>query len=45
MISEYTVTWARSAEADLINIVEYIAIDSPRNALRVFNKIKKKPLT
>ena len=42
MISEYTVTWARSAEADLINIVEYIAIDSPRNALRVFNKIKKK---
>lgn len=42
MISEYSVFWSRTAETDLINIVEYIAVDSPRNALGVFNKIKKK---
>ena len=42
MISEYYVSWAQTAETDLINIVEYIAPDSPRNALGIFNKIKQK---
>ena len=42
MISEYSVFWSRTAETDLINIVEYIAVDSPPNALGIFNKIKKK---
>ena len=42
MISEYSVFWSRTAETDLINIIEYIAVDSHRNALGIFNKIKKK---
>ena len=42
MISEYSVSWARTAETDLINIVEYIALDSPGNALAILNKIKQK---
>ncbi len=42
MISEYSVSWARTAETDLINIVEYIVLDSPRNALKIFNQIKQK---
>lgn len=42
MISEYTVTWTLVAETDLMNIIEHISFDSPRNALRAFNKIKHK---
>ena len=42
MTPAYQVLWTRVAENDLREIVEYIAIDSPRNALDILNKIKKK---
>ncbi|MBC2715260.1 MAG: type II toxin-antitoxin system RelE/ParE family toxin [Desulfobacteraceae bacterium] len=38
----YEVVWARVAENDLKEIIDYIAIDSPANALKIFQKIKKK---
>lgn len=41
MNTEYTVVWAGVAEKDLINIIEYIAEDSPQNALNILTKIKK----
>ncbi len=41
MSTEFNVVWASIAEKDLINIVEYIAEDSPRNALNILAKIKK----
>ncbi len=37
----YKVVWSRTAENDLLKIVEYIAQDSPGNALKVLKKIKK----
>ena len=37
----YNVIWASVAEKDLLNIVEYIAEDSPQNALQILAKIKK----
>ena len=36
------VEWAAIAEDDLKQIINYIAIDSPVNALRILAKIKKK---
>lgn len=41
MSTKFNVVWASIAEKDLINIVEYIAEDSPRNALNILAKIKK----
>ena len=38
----YGNVWADSAENDLKEIIDYIAIDSPANALEIFLKIKKK---
>ena len=38
----YEIVWARTAENDLNEIVDYIAIDSPANALKIFKKIKIK---
>jgi addiction module RelE/StbE family toxin len=38
----YDVVWSNIAETDLKNIVEYIADDSPPNALKIFNRIKQK---
>ena len=38
----YEIVWARIAENDLKEIIDYIAIDSPSNALKVFNKIKNR---
>ncbi len=35
------VIWSNVAENDLKNIVEYIAADSPSNALRIFKNIKQ----
>lgn len=35
------VIWANVAENDLKNIIEYIAADSPSNALRIFKNIKQ----
>lgn len=42
MSLEYNIIWADIAEKDLKNIIEYIADDSPINALKVFKKIKEK---
>ncbi|MEW6186807.1 MAG: type II toxin-antitoxin system RelE/ParE family toxin [Thermodesulfobacteriota bacterium] len=42
MTSEYKVIWANVAENDLTKIIEYIAEDSPQNALNIFNKIRQK---
>jgi toxin ParE1/3/4 len=39
---KYEVTWASVAENDLARIIEYIANDSPANALKVLNKLKEK---
>lgn len=42
MQKDYEVIWAETAENDLLNIVEYIAQESPGNALKLLNEIKKK---
>jgi plasmid stabilization system protein ParE len=41
MSKKYNVIWANVAEKDLINIIEYIAEDSPQNALKILAKIRK----
>ena len=38
----YEIVWARVAENDLKEMIDYIAIDSPTNALKIFKKIKNK---
>lgn len=40
MSRDFEVVWAKTAETDLIKIIEYIALDSPENALKILNKIK-----
>lgn len=42
MSKKYKVIWSEVAEGDLTNIIEYISIDSPSNALKIFKKIKQK---
>ena len=42
MSKKYKVIWADTAEKDLIEIIEYIAINNPENALKILTKIKKK---
>jgi len=42
MKSKYKVIWANVAEADLKDIIEYISIDNPQNALKILKKIKQK---
>ena len=42
MNQSYEIAWARVAENDLKEIIDYIAIDSPNNALKIFQNIKKK---
>ena len=41
MIQKDDILWAGVAENDLKEIIEYIAIDSPADALRIFKKIKQ----
>ena len=41
----YEIVWARIAENDLKEIIDYIAIDSPANALKFLKKIKNKTST
>lgn len=40
MTPEFEVNWTNIAEQDLIKIIDYISIDSPKNALGVLKKIK-----
>ncbi len=42
MSKKYGVVWSNVAEDDLKNIIEYIAADSPSNALKIFRRIKQK---
>ncbi len=42
MNKKYAVIWASAAENDLARIIEYLAVDSPANALKVLDKLKKK---
>jgi len=42
MSPKYDIIWAGVAENDLKEIIEYIAIDSPANALNTLKKIKQK---
>ncbi len=42
MNKKYAVIWASTAENDLARIIEYLAVDSPANALKVLDKLKKK---
>jgi len=42
MKQNYKVIWANVAESDLKDIIEYISIDSPQNALRILKNIKQK---
>ncbi len=41
MSDNYKIEWAEVAEKDLKGIVEYIAEDSPANALNILRKIKQ----
>ncbi len=41
MSKKYKVIWSKVAEDDLINIIEYISVDSPSTALKIFKKIKQ----
>jgi toxin ParE1/3/4 len=42
MSKKYDIIWAGVAENDLNEIIEYIASDSPSNALQTLKKIKQK---
>ena len=42
MKPKYKIVWANVAESDLNDIIEYISIDSPQNALKILEKIKQK---
>ncbi len=42
MNRKYQVVWAGVAENELKNILEYIAIDNPSNALEIFQEIIQK---
>ena len=42
MSKKYQVVWSNIAENDLKSIIDYIADDSPSDALKIFKKIKQK---
>jgi plasmid stabilization system protein ParE len=42
MDNKFEIIWSATAENDLRAIIEYIAKDSPTNALNILSKIKKK---
>jgi plasmid stabilization system protein ParE len=44
MSQTYQIVWASVAENDLREIIEYIAIDNPTNALKTLQKIKQRVL-
>ncbi len=41
MDKTYQIVWAGVAENDLKDIIKFIAIDSPANALKILNNIKQ----
>jgi plasmid stabilization system protein ParE len=42
MNKKYKVVWAAVAEIDLKQIIDYMAVDSPGNALQILKKIRQK---
>lgn len=42
MTQKYQVKWAAVAQSDLKQIIDYIALESPANALQIIGKIKHK---
>ena len=42
MNPKYKIIWPNVAENDLKNIIEYISVNSPQNALKILKKIKQK---
>ena len=42
MNPKHKIIWTNVAENDLKNIIEYISVDSPQNALKILKKIKQK---
>ena len=42
MNEKYRVKWAAVAQSDLKQIIDYIAIDSPGNALKILKTLKQK---
>ena len=42
MSDQYDVQWAEVAKNDLKEIINYIAVDSPENAMKILKKIKQK---
>jgi plasmid stabilization system protein ParE len=41
-MKKYKVEWAAAAETDLKQIIDYLAADSPGNALQIFKKIRQR---
>ncbi len=41
MNKNHEVAWSKIAENDLKSIIEYIAVDSPSNALKIYKKLKQ----
>jgi toxin ParE1/3/4 len=41
-MKKFKVEWAAAAESDLKQIIDYLAADSPGNALQIFKKIKQR---
>lgn len=42
MSRKYKIIWSKTAHADLATIIEYIAQDSPTNAIKILKNIKSK---
>ncbi|MGB5216680.1 MAG: type II toxin-antitoxin system RelE/ParE family toxin [Smithella sp.] len=42
MNEKYEVEWASAAESDLKRMIDYIAEDSPDNALQILKKVRQK---
>jgi len=40
-MKEFSVLWSDTAQRDLLNIIDYISIDSKQNAKNIFKKIKE----
>jgi toxin ParE1/3/4 len=45
MAPRFRVRWTEQAATDLTDIVRYIALDSPQNALRVYKRIRTRAET
>ena len=45
MSEEFHVSWAAAAERDLKQIIDYIAMESPDNALQILKKIRHEAST